>query len=344
MDICFLLLLLLFVHIRIVAQQNRDSSTVPRLSTFRSVVLVPKDEFISSQTSSMAQNNNTRKTKKKQHSGFLPETVEELVQYLGLIPHPEGGYFRETFRSGSIPMTTRGCKDLAVPARDMVLVVRKEKEGAAVVGGDDTVGNNADNDDYMVRRNCLTSIFWVPTVDSPKLFMSQNRSDHVHYYQGGAPFEYIVFRPSMEDRDSGRWTRTILGPDLRRGHVLQLPVEGGCYKCGRLLLSSSSDQQQEQEEDNDIDDNDYPPYSIIAEAVAPGFDVHDFNWVTAAQLTAATGGGRDDDVMAMSLQEYVKELSSGVILEEGNNNGGSGSSAADHFDPFYDALPPPPQR
>jgi uncharacterized protein len=279
----------------------------------------------------MAQNNNTRKKKNQQR-----ETVEELVQCLALIPHPEGGYFRETFRSGSIPMSTRGCTDLAVPARDMVLVRRKGEEGAVVVGGVDTAGH-ADNDDNMVRRNCLTSIFWVPTVDSPKLFMSQNRSDHVHYYQGGAPFEYIVFRPSKEnDDEGGRWTRTILGPDLQRGQVLQLPVEGGCYKCGRLLSSSSS--SLDQQEGDDIDDNDYPPYSIIAEAVAPGFDVHDFHWVTAAQLAAATGGGRDDDVVAMStLQEYLKEFS-GVILEEGKNGG---SSAADHFDPFYDALPPP---
>jgi uncharacterized protein len=273
----------------------------------------------------MAPDNNTRK--KKQQRGGLPETVEELVQCLGLIPHPEGGYFRETFRSGSIPMTTRGCTDLAVPARDVVLVQRKEEEGAVVVDG------NADNnDDNVVRRNCLTSIFWVPTVDSPKLLLGLNRSDHVHYYQGGAPFEYFVFRPSKENGDSGgRWTRTILGPDLRRGHVLQLPVEGGCFKCGRLLSSSSSDPQQEQEGDDndDKDNNDYPPYSIIAEAVAPGFDVHDFHWVTAAQLAAATGGGRDDDVVAMSLQEYLKEESCGVFED---------------FDPIYDALPPPPQR
>jgi len=45
------------------------------------------------------------------------------------------------------------------------------------------------------RRNGLTSIFWIPTVKSPKLNLSLNKSDHVHYYQGGKPFEYIMYHP-----------------------------------------------------------------------------------------------------------------------------------------------------
>jgi uncharacterized protein len=157
----------------------------------------------------------------------LPPTVEELVKWLDLIPHPEGGYFRETFRSGTIPMSTRGCTNPTAPARDLVVHPGEDADHAGVV------------------RNCLTSIYWVPTIDSPRLLLSSNRSDHVHYYQGGAPFEYLVYRPAAGD-GGGTLTRTILGPDITNGHVLQLAVTGGSYKCGRILLW---DDEEEDEED-----------------------------------------------------------------------------------------------
>lgn len=47
-------------------------------------------------------------------------TRSELRTQLGLIPHPEGGCFLETFRSGSTPMSSRGQTDLNVPERDLV--------------------------------------------------------------------------------------------------------------------------------------------------------------------------------------------------------------------------------
>lgn len=204
----------------------------------------------------------------------LPKSLEELVECLGLIPHPEGGYFKETFRSGSVPMSTRGMTNTKAPSRD---IVQREES----------------------IRNCLTSIYWVPTKDSPCLLLSTNQSDHVHYYQGGAPFEYILYDMS------GTLTRTILGPDILNGHVLQMAVPGGgWFKCGRLLTSES-----------------HPPYSIIAEAVGPGFDVQDFTWVTTAELEAT---GREDVIAAM--KEYVHPEVEKVH-----------AATAEHFDTYYDA-------
>ena len=43
--------------------------------------------------------------------------------------------------------------------------------------------NRPDGDE---RRNALTSIYWVPTIKSPKLLLAVNHSDHVHYYHGGS--------------------------------------------------------------------------------------------------------------------------------------------------------------
>jgi predicted cupin superfamily sugar epimerase len=36
----------------------------------------------------------------------LPKKVKDIVGPLNLIPHPEGGFFVETYRSGSEPMST----------------------------------------------------------------------------------------------------------------------------------------------------------------------------------------------------------------------------------------------
>ena len=107
-------------------------------------------------------------------------TAEILINKLGLIAHPEGGFFLETHRSGSDqPMSTRGETDLNVPDKGLVMTYctsqKKGQDG---------------------RRNALTSIYWMSTGDSPILSLTINLSDHVHYYHGGVPFEYILFDPT----------------------------------------------------------------------------------------------------------------------------------------------------
>lgn len=169
---------------------------------------------------------------------FLPVKTAELVELLGLIPHLEGGFFVETFRSGSTPMTTKGQTDWGVDPKKLVT----------------THDRNEIQEDK--RRNALTSIFWVPTVKSPKLTFAINKSDHVHYYQGGKPFEYLIYHPDKKVLD-----RQILGPDLRAGHKLQVCVPGGAWKCGMMLVDYEAAPQE---------------YTIIGEGVGPGFDFRDF--------------------------------------------------------------------
>lgn len=102
-------------------------------------------------------------------NSYLPDTAAELVELLGLIPHPEGGFFLETHRSGSEPMSSRGQTDFSVPSHCLV----------------ETTGRDDCRPDRSKFRNCLTSIYWVPTKKSPSLPLVENLSDHVHYYQGG---------------------------------------------------------------------------------------------------------------------------------------------------------------
>ena len=199
---------------------------------------------------------------------FLPKTIAELVDLLGLIPHPEGGFFLETFRSGSTPMASRGQSDYDVPAKDLVT----------------TIGRETQRPDGNVQRNALTSIYWCPTVKSPTMWMVCNTSDHVHYYQGGLPFEYHLFNVDTQELQ-----KTILGPSIRHGHVLQLPVSGGSvWKCGRLLTqhfhNHNNDNDQVPQDDDRHHHRIEADYSLIGEAVGPGFDFHDFRFVQEAEV------------------------------------------------------------
>jgi Uncharacterized conserved protein len=181
----------------------------------------------------------------------LPPKIKDLISALDLIPHPEGGFFTETYRSGSEPMSTMGQTGFDCEHPDMNLVVANGRRN-----------NRPDGDE---RRNALTSIYWVPTIKSPKLLLAYNCSDHVHYYQGGRPFQYSIYDP-----ESGHLSKITLGPELHKGHKPQVAVRGGLWKCGMMQVKECNETSLDEEYE----------YSLIGEAVAPGFDFHDFTWVT----------------------------------------------------------------
>lgn len=242
-------------------------------------------------------------------NSYLPIDVNELVEQLQLIPHPEGGFFRETYRSGSVPMTSRGLTDTVTAIYDAsrtlvhVAAATVSTNRNSTTGSDDqkteindeTSTTLLSNQIDFVVRNALTSIYWVPTIKSPKLILGSNLSDHVHYYQGGGyAFIYYIYTPP-----TGLFRTEILGPNLMKGHTLQVSVCSGEWKCGHLVsLESKLDADEDvgsakippSESSNDVAT---PGYVIIGEGVGPGFDIHDFNWIT----------GNDIDSTSLSLQK-----------------------------------------
>jgi len=158
-------------------------------------------------------------------------------------------------------------------------------------------GRSANRPDKDERRNALTSIYWVPTKKDPRLNLVVNDSDHVHYYQGGLPFRYYLFDPVTCE-----FSTVVLGPELHKGQKLQVPVKGGVWKCGMIELL---------DEDNESTTADFD-YSIVAEAVAPGFDFHDFKWQTKEMLDAIC----KDEAVYKILSPFVHKESS--EMEGGN--------------------------
>ena len=135
-------------------------------------------------------------------------------------------------------------------------------------------------------------------------------SDHVHYYQGGRPFEYVIYHP-----DTKVLERHILGPDVLAGHGLQVIVPGGSWKCGRMLIEYDGGGRLPQE------------YSIIGEGVGPGFDFCDFRICTSDDLL-----GLDENVQS-TLRPYLRENLEGADDDDDEQEGGEGEL---DFEGYYD--------
>ena len=101
-----------------------------------------------------------------------------------MIPHPEGGFFAEVYRAGSLPYISKGKTDL----------------------------NGRLIDTPEGKRNEMTSIYWMSNLDAPILNMGCNLSPHIHYYNGGDPFRYILIKPDGEIQE------IVMGPDPTKGH------------------------------------------------------------------------------------------------------------------------------
>lgn len=82
--------------------------------------------------------------------------IQELIQKLDLQPHPEGGYFKEVYRSkGSIAKSYLG-------------------------------------DEYSSDRNYATSIYFLLTSDSFSAFHKINQDETWHFYKGDPLVLHII--------------------------------------------------------------------------------------------------------------------------------------------------------
>jgi predicted cupin superfamily sugar epimerase len=132
---------------------------------------------------------------------------KDCVKALDLIPHPEGGYFRETHRSGATPMASRGKTD---SNGDLVKT---------------SSGGNA--------RNTMTSIYYL-IEDYQGLVC--NKSDHVHYFHYGCTVLYHIVNPS-----TGEYYVERLGSNLSKGDKPQVVVPGNYFKAATLEKTKSFD-------------------------------------------------------------------------------------------------------
>ena len=108
-------------------------------------------------------------------------------------------------------------------------------------------------------RSCMTVIYYMLTNESPIGHLHRNRADIMHFFHVGAPTRYHLIDAA------GGHRAIMLGPDPSAGHELQLLVPGGVWKASELLA----------------EDGNAPGWSLISEAVAPGFDYRDRTLIDA---------------------------------------------------------------
>nr|VFJ63880.1 MAG: hypothetical protein BECKDK2373B_GA0170837_11303 [Candidatus Kentron sp. DK] len=106
-------------------------------------------------------------------------------------------------------------------------------------------------------RRLMTSIFYMLTDDSPIGYLHVNHADIMHYFHAGSPLRYLIVHPD------GQLQRARLGANPAAGEQLQLLVKGGCWKTAIL---------------------DAGQFSLLSEAVSPGFQYSDMALITGQEL------------------------------------------------------------
>lgn len=86
----------------------------------------------------------------------MKQIIAQLIQQLSLQPHPEGGYFKETYRSAE--EIQESCLDTK----------------------------------YIGKRNCSTCIYFMLTSDTFSAFHRINQDEIWHFYQGSSINLYMI--------------------------------------------------------------------------------------------------------------------------------------------------------
>ncbi|RMH31260.1 MAG: cupin domain-containing protein [Nitrospirae bacterium] len=102
-----------------------------------------------------------------------------------------------------------------------------------------------------------STMFYMLTAESPLGYLHVNKADIVHCFHAGSPLTYLLITPD------GRLTRRVLGPDLARGHELQIVVSGGTWKATVLEAGE---------------------FGLISEVAVPAFDSRDREFGTGDRI------------------------------------------------------------
>ena len=133
-----------------------------------------------------------------------PTTIRNIIDALGMIQHPEGGYFVET-------------------DRDKRLVANPWPSGS---------------DPHDGQRTASTSIFYLLTPNRSFGAFHRNKARTVHTLHKGRGRYVIIHADGEGNKTIPRVESFVVGQDLAKGEKLQWIVEGGKYKASFLLPDS----------------------------------------------------------------------------------------------------------
>ncbi len=226
-------------------------------------------------------------------------TVEEIIKMLDLKPHPEGGFYRETYRSAdSVPMDylpnrytlvsgppRAGARETlewqvppdveqkveehagAVAAREAVQSIKHPRSADTWKPGDKTdpsdVSKAASEES---SRSFSTTIYYLLTPDTFSA-IHRLRGDEVYHFYLGDPVEMVNLYPN------GKWQNVKLGHDIAGGALVQHMVPHGVWQGSRLIAGGK--------------------FALLGTTMSPGFSFADNEFGNRKLLSSEYPGCAD---------------------------------------------------
>lgn len=171
------------------------------------------------------------------------------IEKLGLQPHPEGGYFRQTYKSAlRIVPEASGRAHAAV-------------KSATQIGQPGLDGSRA----------ASTGIYFLLEAENVSAF-HRLRSDEMWHFYAGSPLVVHVLDPA------GGYSSILLGGNPQAGQVFQAVVRAGRWFGAELAPNPHFSQNRGEVE--------HPSYALVGCTVAPGFEFEDFEMAGRKELEA----------------------------------------------------------
>ena len=198
-------------------------------------------------------------------------TAEDLIKLLELKPHPEGGFYRETYRSAEFVDAS------SLPDRYLKKASRSDDDRWDRVTAEwqitefSKLAQNPDAAKQLLNKNdgpaattietrvWSTSIYYLLTKNTFSV-MHRLRTDEIYHFYCGDPLEMLTLLPD------GTTQVVHLGPDVMNGQMLQHVVPLGVWQGSRVMDGGN--------------------FTLLGCTMSPGFEFSDYEEGTYDRLSS----------------------------------------------------------
>lgn len=184
------------------------------------------------------------------------------IEKLSLEPHPEGGYFRQTYKSELRILP----EELPNATRNGVERNCRQHPHSRIASG---AISESGTEGFGGTRAASTAICFLLEGENFSAF-HRLRSDEMWHFYVGSPVAVHVIDPA------GEYSSILLGSDAEAGQVFQAVVRAGCW-FGSMIAENSSESRRGAR---------HTSYALVGCTVAPGFEFEDFELARRAELEA----------------------------------------------------------
>lgn len=201
-----------------------------------------------------------------------------IISALAMIPHPEGGYFKETARD-----PRRVANPFHASYDSGMTSVGKKHVFSEVADAAQEEGEDAGTKWTELTRSASTNIFYLLSEGRSWGRFHRNKGRTVHTLHKGRA-RYVIIHADevfngIRPKGEARIETYVVGQDVVAGEQLQWVVEGGKYKASFLL--------PDEEDGKESRDG-----CLISETVIPGFEYADHDFLLPERLVELIGAER----------------------------------------------------